>query len=239
MRWLFLLLALVAGGVAAYLAGQGRLDVPAVVALPARVLPLAPPDPGAPPGALAWLQLALLKRDPAQCLAWLEQAGARATPLADRTAESGCGLEGAVSLAGATMGKGGAVAASCPLAAAWTLYERWVLEPAAREHLGAGIRSVQHYGTYACRNVRRMAGPSGRRSEHATANAIDLAGVVLTDGRRLTVKRHWTGGGPEAAFWRAAADGACRLFNVTLTPEYNALHADHLHLDMGPWRACR
>jgi hypothetical protein len=39
-------------------------------------------------------------------------------------------------------------------------------------------------------------------------------------------------------------DGACRLFATTLSPDYNAAHADHLHLDQanrgaGGWRACR
>ncbi|MFN4225017.1 MAG: extensin family protein [Hyphomonas sp.] len=33
--------------------------------------------------------------------------------------------------------------------------------------------------------------------------------------------------------------GACRLFSVTLGPDYDAAHADHFHMDMGPQRACR
>ena len=32
---------------------------------------------------------------------------------------------------------------------------------------------------------------------------------------------------------------ACDYFNVVLSPEYNALHHDHLHFDLGPYRTCR
>jgi len=228
---LLLLLAVATAGVLAVRAGT--LEVPP------HWNPWTPPDPAQPPGTLVRFQLMQLADDHPACMAWLEKAGVRATPVPDRATGAGCGLEGAVRLSGAPLARHGAVTASCPMAAAWTLYERWVLDPAAREHLGAPVASVQHFGTYACRNVRRTAGQSGARSQHATANALDLAGVTLADGRRLSVKRDWQGEGPEARFWRAAAEGACRLFNVTLTPDYNALHADHLHLDMGPWRACR
>jgi hypothetical protein len=38
-------------------------------------------------------------------------------------------------------------------------------------------------------------------------------------------------------------DGACRLFATVLSPDYNAAHRDHLHLDEAKrgamWRACR
>ncbi|RZL73462.1 MAG: extensin, partial [Sphingomonas sp.] len=56
--------------------------------------------------------------------------------------------------------------------------------------------------------------------------------------------RDWKGDDPKAAFLRDVRDGACQLFATTLSPDYNAAHADHLHLDqanrgsMG-WRACR
>ena len=46
------------------------------------------------------------------------------------------------------------------------------------------------------------------------------------------------------AFLREVRDGACRLFPTTLSPDYNAAHADHLHLDMAErgkmgWGVCR
>ncbi|WP_375292508.1 extensin family protein, partial [Sphingomonas melonis] len=84
----------------------------------------------------------------------------------------------------------------------------------------------------------------GTWSEHATADAVDIAGFRLADGRRITVVGDWTGSGDKAAFLREVRDGACRLFATTLSPDYNAAHRDHLHLDQADrgamgWRACR
>ena len=40
-----------------------------------------------------------------------------------------------------------------------------------------------------------------------------------------------TATGADAAFLREVRDGACDLFATVLSPDYNAAHADHLHLD--------
>ena len=76
-------------------------------------------------------------------------------------------------------------------------------------------------------------------SQHATANAFDIAGFELADGRAVNLLSHWDGKGPEAQFLREVRDGLCEWFNVTLSPDYNALHADHFHVDMGPYLSCR
>jgi hypothetical protein len=34
-------------------------------------------------------------------------------------------------------------------------------------------------------------------------------------------------------------DGACLFFDGVLSPDYNAAHRDHLHLDRGRYRYCR
>ena len=112
-----------------------------------------------------------------------------------------------------------------------------MLQPEARRVLGASVQRLEHYGSYACRNVYGR--EDGRLSQHATANALDLAGFVLADGRRITVARHWPGNGAEADFLQAIHRGACRFFNGVMGPEYNLAHADHLHLDRGPYRVCR
>ena len=41
------------------------------------------------------------------------------------------------------------------------------------------------------------------------------------------------------AFLRRIRDGACGLFGTVLSPDYNAPHADHLHMDMAAWSVCR
>ena len=131
---------------------------------------------------------------------------------------------------------------SCPVAAALHLWERDTVQPAALRLLGERIATIDHYGSYSCR--RLYGRPSGDWSEHARANAIDIAGFRLADGQRITVAANWKGDGPEATFLHQVRNGACKLFATTLSPDYNAAHHDHLHLDQAErgefgWRACR
>lgn len=75
-------------------------------------------------------------------------------------------------------------------------------------------------------------------SEHATANAFDLAGYRLDNGRDISLKAGWNGPGAQREFLRDLRIRACLLFNLVLSPDFNADHADHFHLDMGLYRAC-
>ena len=128
---------------------------------------------------------------------------------------------------------------TCAVAAGLELWQRNTLEPLAQDLFGSTIARVEHLGVYSC---RRLYGRSdGPYSEHATGNAIDIAGFVLEDGTRISVLGDWAGDGDKARFLRAARDGACSAFATTLSPDYNAAHADHFHLDMDArWSAvCR
>lgn len=207
--------------------------------LPAAYDPLAPLDLTAAPNVLTRFKLGRLKHEPGLCLRRLAAADAGFPRVADRPSAAGCPIQNAVRVDGidVRLGPSGFVA-TCPLAAAWLLFEREVLQPAALAELGAAVTRVEHLGSFACRNLYGR--PEGRRSEHASANALDLAGFVLEDGRRISVLRDWPRNStPEAAFLRRIHAGACRFFNVVLGPAYNAAHRDHFHLDMGRWRACR
>lgn len=91
-------------------------------------------------------------------------------------------------------------------------------------------------GSYACRNI---AG-SSKRSAHSRAEAIDIAGFVLADGRRITIKTGWDARSPqEREFLRIVHRSACKRFGTVLGPDYNAAHADHLHLEEGDGSFCR
>jgi hypothetical protein len=72
-----------------------------------------------------------------------------------------------------------------------------------------------------------------------SAEAIDIAGFRLAGGRLVTLRQGWAGAPDEAAFLRAARDSACRFFATALGPDYNALHADHFHLQSRGWGLCR
>jgi hypothetical protein len=103
-------------------------------------------------------------------------------------------------------------------------------------HFGSTVSRVQHVGTYNCRNVYHR--EQGRRSQHATANAIDIAGFTLANGREVRLLRDWKAEGAPGAFLREVRDGACRYFGAVLGPDYNAAHRDHFHLDKGLWSRC-
>ncbi|HWQ86033.1 extensin family protein [Brevundimonas sp.] len=177
-----------------------------------------------------------------QCMAQLTAARVTFRPVPDRSTTQTCGLT-----AGGVLGPDlgtvarmapGDVEMTCRTALALSVWRRQSLEPAARELLGSDVVQIDHMGAYACRNVNN-GGVSGRISAHSQAAALDFAGVRLRDGRRITVAADWTGEGPEARFLRRIRDDACRIFGTTLSPEYNAVHADHLHLEATDTRFCR
>ena len=209
--------------------------------LPDRHNPWAPLAIDEPPGWLTRHKLARLDTEPEACRALLATAALRTTPLPDRDARTAggttCGLRNALSVSRTRFAVNAPFVLSCRTAVALALWERHVVEPEASRLLAAPVRRLDHFGSYACRNVYGRA--TGRPSQHATADALDVAGFVLTDGRRITVARHWASDGPESRFLHAVHAGACRFFDGVLGPAYNAAHADHLHLDRGPYRVCR
>lgn len=230
LRWSLTLL-LVTGGGAAFLVGIGT------IALPPRYDPWAPLDIQATPNLLTRFKLARLESDSQQCRAVLAGTRLRFTPAPDRVSDNGCGLWNAVQVSGSDVAFDRSFTATCPLAVAWMLFEIHALQPAAERHFGRRLARVQHLGTYACRNL--YGHREGRRSEHATANAMDVAAFILHDGTRISFSRDWSRDNRNAAFLHDIRDGACRFFDVVLSPDYNEAHRDHLHIDMGPFRACR
>ena len=138
--------------------------------------------------------------------------------------------------------KPGGLVMQCPLAVRYVIWDRQVLRPAARSTFGSAPAAVENYGSYACRRVNGPNGAGDRPSEHARANALDVAAVRLEDGRTISVARDWEGDGPAGPegrrFLKRLRDGACRVFSTVLTPDYNAAHTDHLHLDGSPRGLC-
>ena len=208
-------------------------------------------DRSAPPQDLAWKPLSLdqplgmatrmkisrIADDPAACRAILAEGGIRFDDVAPRS-EGFCSTLNAGRLeAGVTRLAPAGPTMTCPEALAFALWDRQVLQPAARASLKSPVVAIDHYGTYACRRIYGRT--TGRVSEHARANAFDFAGVRLADGRRVTVAGHFHAEDARGDFMRDIRDGACTVFHVTLSPDYNAAHRDHLHLDMGGFRLCR
>jgi hypothetical protein len=198
---------------------------------------LRPLDLKQPPDFLTGFHLQRLKMDPPRCYAALERGDVAHVLAPARPVENGCGYEDGVTLTRAPVNYGGNVTLRCAAMAALTAWQRHVVEPAAREHLGTGVAAIRQLGTYSCRNINNR--DTGRRSQHASANAIDVAGFTFSDGSTVSVLNDWNDAGAKGRFLRAVRDGACPLFGAVLSPDYNALHRDHFHFDMGLYSVCR
>ena len=207
-------------------------------------LPWTPLDLANPIGAFTGRKITALTGDFPRCRALLDRAGVRYTTLPEKR-DGQCGY-----VDGVHFEPGGARAieylprdlgVSCPVAAALSVWEWEVVQPAAEQMFGQRVASIDHYGSYNCRRFYGRA--TGGWSEHATADAIDVAGFTLSDGRHIGVLKDWHSTGDNGVFLRRVRNGACKLFATTLSPDYNIEHRDHLHLDQaargnGGWRAC-
>jgi hypothetical protein len=96
---------------------------------------------------------------------------------------------------------------------------------------------ILHIGTYNCRVI---AG-SDELSRHGYGDAIDLYGFSFSDGTTYTLVDDWEHDtddpGTDGGQW--LYDAAHRwhddgLWNIILTPNYNAAHDNHFHVDLTP-----
>jgi hypothetical protein len=193
--------------------------------------PWAPLSLDHPPGWATQRKLAALRDDPAECRAVLERSGVAFSAL-DPAGEGECRREDRTILTEAMLSPRRPVS-TCAVAAGVELWLRQSVQPAAEDLLGSPLARIEHFGTFSCRRI--YGSESGNWSEHATGNAIDIAAFVLEDGRRISVRSDWEGseeeGGRDAAFLHQVRDAACGVFGTVLSPDYNAAHADHFHLD--------
>ena len=180
--------------------------------------PAQPPRPAAPPPT-----------EVRQCLARLQSQSVAFTPLPDQNFGGGCSARGSIKLIDMGVPTTNLGAMTCNLAANFAAWARYGVQPAARMTLGANLEKIETFGTYNCRPI---AG-SGKLSEHAHSNAVDVSAFVLSDGRRITVQQGWSGDRNVRQFLQLVHASACKRFNTVLGPDYNAAHRDHLHFDMG------
>ncbi|MCA9633909.1 MAG: extensin family protein, partial [Myxococcales bacterium] len=117
------------------------------------------------------------------------------------------------------------------------------LDDWTRDLAQRGVRVLRHASLLRPGAVIRR---SGKPSQHGLGLAIDVASLELRDGTRLEIQRDFAGsiGAPvcteqsePASRWLRAmvcATHQSRVFNLILTPNYNADHHDHVHLDLEP-----
>ncbi|MFM2099913.1 MAG: hypothetical protein RLZZ366_1452 [Pseudomonadota bacterium] len=174
-----------------------------------------------------------------QCLGGLTSLSARYTLVPAQNYGGGCSTISSIQLTSVGIPVSNIKAIQCPLAKALTLWAQGPMQAAARQWFGSSVVKLESMGAYACRNVIGRPQAAGQRSEHATANAVDIGGFVLADGRRVTVASGWHGSDEEQGFLRDIRAAGCKRFQTVLSPDYNGAHWDHLHFDMGRGPFCR
>lgn len=144
-----------------------------------------------------------------------------------------CGAERPFEIAAAGGGRVSlrpAALVGCPMI---PTIDRWiaeVVEPAAQRHLRGSLVELRVLASYSCRPMNNVDG--AKLSEHGHANAIDIGGFMMADGRMVTVKDGWNGRWEEQAFLREVRANSCLTFTTVLGPGADAHHDDHFHLDL-------
>ena len=95
---------------------------------------------------------------------------------------------------------------------------------------------INNASAYVCR--RRNNSLTGKISEHAKANALDIATLGFEDGSSISIKGDWSGLkqlvglSSQGEFLRRIRRDACIRFTTVLGPGSDPYHGDHFHIDV-------
>lgn len=184
-------------------------------------------------------RLATLRYDRRLCKHILKGPHMRAVAVPPRPMQYGCGWRNAFRVTRVGGASTGIKQLSCETAAGLNLWILDAVQPAAKDFFGSSVATVQNFGTYSCRNIIGNPMWRGMRSQHASANAIDISGFQLANGTSISVRRHWNDSGAKGKFLRHIHRKSCRYFRVSLGPNFNPSHHDHFHFDRGPLWTCK
>ncbi len=119
---------------------------------------------------------------------------------------------------------------ACPIVSALDQWISTAVQPAALKWFNSPVVEIKQISAYSCRGMN--GNPNAHISEHAFGNALDIAGFVLADGHRITVKGGWHGTPEEQGFLHDVQNAACLTFTTVLAPGSNRYHYDHIHVDL-------
>jgi hypothetical protein len=199
---------------------------------------IAIPQPFAPPqeeyASFPQAAAALALHAPSDCQVRLEKL-AMFQPLPMLAGPGECGAADAVLLQSVIMADQTKVAVAPPATLRCTMAEgvaHWLREdvgPAALK-LGSPLRSLDDFDSYECRGRNRVKG--AMLSEHGRANALDVRGFRLADGRNIELTDVNV-----AKDWREALRAsACARFSTVLGPGSDGSHEQHIHVDLAERR---
>ena len=201
--------------------------------IPRKINPFADIELNEEPDVFAEFKLDGLKGDLKACKAALDRSDIDYTVVGTQKSKT-CVVNDFIALDRSAYPYSVPPRATCPLIAAIVLWENTVIKKAAKKHLKSPIDQIHSVRVFTCRNI---AGQK-RRSQHSYANAIDITGFSLKNGQKITVLNDWGKRTPAGRFLREVRDESCDIFQMVLSPEYNAAHRDHFHFDMGDWKSC-
>lgn len=183
--------------------------------------------------------------DHARCLEDLTALGTGFAAIPAIDDGSGCGIRRPITVRDILPGIALAPAATlrCETARSLARFTREMIVPAARAALGekGRLKAIHQASAYVCR--KRNSAETGKISEHARGNAIDIAALEFEGGMVPMAIVAADDGTLIAAFQRSLNAAACLFFTTVLSPGSDAAHRDHLHLDVierkSGYRFCR
>jgi hypothetical protein len=157
-------------------------------------------------------------------------------------AARGCGATDVVKLEGIFLPDNTRITMSPPATMRCTMAEaisHWVRDEVAPAFakVGPPVQALDNYASYDCRGRNNIA--SARTSEHGYANALDVRGVRLADGKFV----QFTDRSVKRGFREDLRKDACAKFTTVLGPGSDGYHEEHIHLDLaerrGGYRLCQ
>jgi len=117
----------------------------------------------------------------------------------------------------------------CPMAEEVAHWVREDVAPALVK-IGPPLRAVDDFDSYECRGRNRVRGAT--LSEHGRANALDVRGFRIADGRTVgltdvNVDKDWR---------ESIRASVCARFSTVLGPGSDGAHEEHIHLDLAERR---
>lgn len=178
------------------------------------------------------------KEDPqayAACLADLKEAGVEFSEARTIDDGNGCGIDKPLTVRTVLPGIKLEPEATmrCQTALALSRWAKSSVLPTAEIAYGPDAPRITTFNqatSYACRN--RNSAETGKISEHAHGNAIDIAGFTFSDGKTFVIEPREKDSTLVGAFERAITASACLFFTTVLGPASDAAHETHLHLDV-------
>ncbi|MGE0239627.1 MAG: extensin family protein [Parvibaculaceae bacterium] len=222
--------------------------IPVPRAKPDKTLPLSSPRRAWPKSAGNWPRTEVLAARAAceKMLAGLDIIWRPDQPIGE---PGGCGTPAPIAIAEvAQIRIDPPATVNCDFAKALHGWLSQSVQPQARKQVGTGIIGIRNASSYACR--RRNNASSGKLSEHAKANALDIAAFDFSRKAQITVAGG-TGGllqkiglSGKGNFMKAVRKSACQYFNTVLGPGADRHHGDHFHVDLmklrpGRFKMCR